>query len=100
MSRRVRQRKQEFLAQHPLCCFCAGDSRTEEVDHVPGRVFFRNRNWPVGYEFPACAQCNRATSLDEQVMALVARMNMNAETEEDRQEFVKLVRAVRNNHPG
>lgn len=67
---------------------------------MPGRVFFRGRHWPIGYEFPACVECNRATRLDEQAVALLARMYPDAETEEARREIVKLMGEVRNNHPG
>jgi hypothetical protein len=93
-------RKLRFLAQHPRCCFCAGDKPAAEPDHVPGRVFFRERHWPVGYEFPACVECNRATRLDEQAVALLARIYPDAETEEAQREIVKLMGEVRNNHPG
>jgi len=92
-------RKLRFLAQHPKCCFCAGDKPAAELDHVPGRVFFRGRHGPVGYEFPACVECNQATRLDEQAVALLARMYPDAETEEAQGEIVKLMGEVRNNHP-
>lgn len=93
-------RKLRFLAQHPVCCFCGGETPSAEPDHVPGRVFFRNRHWPVGYEFPACVACNRATSLDEQAVAMLARTCQNAANEDDRKATLKLMTEVHNNHPG
>lgn len=66
------KRRKAFLAQHPLCCFCGGSSPSEEIDHVPSRVLFKDRQWPEGYEFPACSRCNRATALDEQVVAMLS----------------------------
>lgn len=95
-----KSRKLRFLTQHPRCCFCAGDKPAAELDHVPGRVFFRGRHWPVGYEFPACIECNQATRLDEQAVALLARMYPDVETEEAQREIAKLMAEVRNNHPG
>lgn len=65
-------RKKLFLAQHPLCCFCGGHRPSAEPDHVPSRVLFDKRQWPEGFEFPACIDCNRATRHDEQVVAMLS----------------------------
>lgn len=66
------ERRRKFLTQHPRCCFCGGASPSEEIDHIPSRVLFTNRQWPEGFEFPACSKCNRATALDEQVVAMLS----------------------------
>lgn len=49
--------------------------------------------------FPSCYQCNQATKHAEQVMALLAHISLNQKTEEQQQEFKKIVRALRNNCP-
>jgi hypothetical protein len=95
-----RTRKQLFLKEHPRCCFCGGNTASAEPDHVPGRAFCRDRQWPEGYEFPACVQCNRATRLDEQAIALLSRIYPDGKTQSERAEVRKLMGEVHRNHPG
>jgi len=94
------RKKRQFLADNPLCCFCGGSTASVETDHVPGRVFFRDRHWPVGYEFPACVPCNRATRRDEQAVAMLARVYPDPPTESERAAVAKLIQEVGRNHPG
>lgn len=93
-----RRKRQEFLGQHPLCCFCGGNTASVERDHVPGRAFFADRHWPEGFEFPACEQCNRATRNIEQVAALLSFINTDVPPGID--EIFKRVHAAENNNPG
>jgi len=98
MSSRAQWRKQ-FLAEHPHCCFCGGQTKSAEPDHIPSRVLFENRQWPEGYVFPACELCNRVSRHDEQVVALIARMYPDANSETRESEFQERVRAVAHNYP-
>lgn len=66
---------------------------------MPGRVFFRNRQWPVGYEFPACVECNRATRCEEQAVAMLSRIYPDAETTDEQAALEKLMGEVHHNHP-
>jgi hypothetical protein len=93
-------RKLRFFAEHPYCCFCGGFKPSAEPDHVPGRAFFNNRQWPVGYEFPACVECNRATRRDEQAVAMLSRIYPDAPTAEEQAAVHKLMGEVHRNHPG
>lgn len=95
-----RDKKKLFLAQHPFCCFCGGKIRAQEIDHIPSRVLFDNRQWPEGYEFPACVACNRATRHAEQVVAMLSRIFPDARTEEGAREVEERTRAVAHNYPG
>lgn len=92
-------RRREFFMRHPFCCFCGGSRASEETDHVPSRVLFRNRQWPEGFEFPACALCNRATALDEQVVAMLAFVCNSAAGQATPVEVEERIRGVANNHP-
>lgn len=94
------KRKKEFLEKHPYCCFCGGRIKSEEPDHIPSRVLFDNRQWPEGYEFPACKTCNRETRHDEQVVAMLSRIYPDADTEEEKKEVYERIRAVGHNYPG
>lgn len=91
--------KQKFLEKQPFCCFCGGVKPSEEIDHVPGRVFFRNRQWPEGYEFPACIECNRATRFEEKVIAFLARFNSGDKNEVDDIEFTMMMDEISKHDP-
>ena len=93
------QRKKLFLRQHPICCFCGGETKAVEPDHIPSRVLFDNRQWPEGYEFPACVKCNRETRHDEQVVAMLSRIYPDAKTPEEIKETQERIRAVSYNYP-
>lgn len=68
------QRKQKrliFFKEHPFCCFCGGGVTTEELDHQPARAFFIGREWPEGFVFPACTQCNRLSKDAENAISAI-----------------------------
>ncbi len=67
-------RASEFIAKHPLCCFCGGSVPSETIDHQPAKIVFPGKNRPKGLEFPACKRCNEQTSVDECILAFVARL--------------------------
>ena len=96
---RAKDRKVRFLSQHPLCCFCGGETTSSTSDHIPPRSMFRNRVWPVGYEFPACQKCNSQTAGKELVMALLARSGKLEESESEQSEYVNLLQGIQNNYP-
>lgn len=96
---RKRARKAAFLKEHPICCFCGGRAPAAEPDHIPSRASFTGRHWPEGYEFPACSQCNRATRYDEQVVAMLARLYPDPETNVEAEETRESIRAVAYNSP-
>lgn len=96
---RKTQRKRLFLSQNPICCFCGGKTQAAEPDHIPSRVLFYNRQWPEGYEFPACVLCNRQTRHDEQVVAMLSRMYPDATTPEEKKEVEERILAVASHYP-
>jgi hypothetical protein len=100
MSRNDRQRRERFFAAHPVCCFCGGITPAVEEDHFPSRALFRKRVWPEGYAFPACAKCNRVTSADELVVAMLSRTRGGKQDDAARAEVAKYMAAVRNEFPG
>jgi hypothetical protein len=64
----------DFIALHPRCCFCSGVTDCETIDHQPAKIIFPDKWRPQGLEFPACLRCNQLTSIDECLLAFVARM--------------------------
>jgi len=83
-------RKKQFLTERPLCCFCGGKKPSQEIDHIPSRSIFNDRQWPEGFEFPACISCNRATRYDEQIVALVSRFYPDPNDQKHAAEFYRL----------
>lgn len=97
MPKRTRgQRLAEFLQKHPRCYFCGETATTK--DHVPHSDYFKDREWPEGYEFPACQSCNNPVGKVEQAVKLYFRISdISQEAEEG--EINKLMMGVNNNTP-
>jgi hypothetical protein len=90
--------RKRFLLEHPFCTYC-GDTATT-TDHCPPRCFFERRRWPEAYEFPACASCNEEARLDEQALAVLARIELvDDDKEPGRSEWRELVAGVLRNQP-
>ena len=88
-----------FKAEHPRCCFCNGERATDEPDHAPARICFRQKQGPEGFVFPSCTPCNRAASLSEQVVAFHIRMMDQTGAHLDDRDVDKLISGVVNNAP-
>ena len=97
-ARQKQYSRQEFLREHPLCCYC-GDTATT-TDHCPPRSCFIQRTWPEGYEFPCCESCNARGRRDEQIVAILTRISFTKDFGPTaRMEWEKLFRGLRNNQP-
>ena len=88
----------EFLLEHPTCCFCGGNVPAVQRDHIPPKILFARKEWPDGYEFPACASCNQGSRQVDQVVGLFGRLSI-ADKHIDPNEFQKILAGVRNNMP-
>lgn len=82
-----RARREAFFRDNPFCCFCGGSTPAAEIDHIPARHLFRGRQWPEGYEFPACSDCNRASSLDELALGALVRIQVTPTDPPDEKEM-------------
>jgi hypothetical protein len=90
--------RQTFLKEHTRCCYCGAPATT--TDHCPPRCFFPRREWPEGYEFPACKPCNDEARLDEQALGVIVRIDaLKNQPPSELQEWMKLVQGTRNNQP-
>jgi hypothetical protein len=90
------RRLQRFIAEHPNCCFCAGERPTTTEDHQPGRIFFKGREWPEGFSFPACEQCNAVSRGSERVLGVL--IHGHAE-DADRTKYQANLRSVYRDYP-
>ena len=87
--------RQQFLLSNPWCCYCGASATT--TDHCPPRALFKNRHWPVGYEFPCCDPCNGAGRRSEQIAAAVLRPSLWEETEDEA--WQRTIRSLSINRP-
>lgn len=95
----ARKRKEAFLREHSLCCFCGGGTPATTIDHVPLRAAFAGGIGPENFEFPACAECNSGTSGSEQVFALYIRLLDRNDENFHENHVRKLILGVANNYP-
>lgn len=68
-------KRQRFLVDHPYCIFCGGNVPAATIEHCPPRSVFINRNYPEGFEFPACKDCNQGSSDQDLLVAMLSRMD-------------------------
>ncbi|MBA2492093.1 MAG: HNH endonuclease [Gammaproteobacteria bacterium] len=91
---------QKFLLDHPMCCYCGGDTAASVRDHVPSRATFLGRKRPNELEVPACKRCNEFTRGHEQVAALAARFYPDVTSKAENEELTKLLNGVARAYPG
>ena len=84
----------EFIKQYPHCIFCGGTEPTTTKEHCPPKALFQHRQWPEGYEFPACIKCNNGTSNHDRMLAMLARTDYEGDAGNRDGKFVNLVAGV------
>jgi len=82
-----KQRHDQFIESNPFCCFCGGDVPAVEIDHIPARHIFTGRQWPIGYEFPACSKCNDSSASDELAIGFISMLRMDEFSPQEEREF-------------
>jgi len=95
-----RKHKDEFKLKHPVCIFCGGLNPMTSIEHCPPRAMFQHRQWPEGFEFPACDACNLGSADDDLIVALLARINPFDGSGGADGRFCKLASSIRQKHPG
>ncbi len=88
-----------FLSAHSVCCFCGGNTPATTIDYIPSRATFNDRQWPVGYDLPACSNCNSASAHHEQLISVLSRMGTVNPTEDETTEYKFLLEGLLDNHP-
>jgi hypothetical protein len=82
-----------------LTCVYCGVRPSATVDHMPPLVVFDGRRRPAELEFPACEECNRATSAVDTIIGWLSRIYPDAQTAEARADMKKVTHAVITNYP-
>ena len=96
-ARRKQETRARVLIQHQFCCYC-GEAATT-TDHCPPRTLFHKKNAPVGFQFPACAECNSNARLDDQIMGVLLRISPRGKGEAENLEWVRNLEGLKNNQP-
>lgn len=96
----AKNRRQQFLHDHPWCVFCGGDTPATSVEHCPPRSLFQFRHWPEGFEFPACEKCNGGTADDDLLIAFLARLDPFKPEDGDDGRGIGIMMAVNAQFPG
>ena len=87
-------------ADQPYCVYCCGSTLGDTVDHIPPITVFDLRRRPKGFEFLSCGMCNRGSKATDQVIGCISRVYPDASSPQARIELGKILRGVKNNHPG
>ena len=61
---------------------------------------FQNRQWPEGFEFPACEACNHGSDDHDLLIAMLARMDPFEEKGNKDGKLVGLMKLANKQHPG
>ena len=90
----------DFLLAHPVCAFCGGIRPSTTIERCPPRAMFQNRQWPEGFEFPACDKCNGGTRDDDLLIAMLARIDPVENTGDMDGKVPGLMARAHKRHPG
>lgn len=93
-------RRQSLFGKQPFCIFCGGANPATTIEHCPPRAMFQNRNWPEGFEFPACLLCNSGSSSEDVLISFLARMDPIGKLGNDDGRLEGLMRNVNSQYPG
>jgi hypothetical protein len=88
-----------FQASGAVCIFCGGGTPATTEEHCPPRGLFRDRQWPVGFVFPACQACNGGTRDQDLMVAFMAQLHPHQDGTISGQSE-KLMRGVHKRFPG
>ena len=99
--RRGRKSLHGFKLQHPYCCYCGGHAPTEQKEHAPPKILFRDKWRPDQLVVPACNECNQSFAQTDQIVACLARVTRSwtkTGLDEDRLQSI-LNEGISRNHP-
>lgn len=55
------------------CVFCGGSEIATTEEHCPPRALFLDKQWPEGFIFPACNNCNHGSRDEDLLIAFISR---------------------------
>ncbi len=99
MGSRTRHRRQ-FLSDNQYCAFCGDNTPATTIEHCPPRSLFEGRQWPEGFEFPCCGNCNSDSRYDDLLIAMLARFDPLRDNAASNAKNLQLIEHVNKRYPG
>jgi hypothetical protein len=81
------------------CIFCGGANLATTTEHCPPRGLFKDKQWPKGFDFPACGPCNFGTRDDDRLVAMLAATAPNKSEPARLEKWSKLMKGVHRQSP-
>jgi hypothetical protein len=97
-SRRDRKAIRAALLAKP-CIYCGGGQPATTTDHMPSRSLFNDAVWPEGFEFPACASCQKKSRYAETMIGFLAGIYSDPADPPSREESRRRIIGLRRNYP-
>ena len=94
---RSRNRK-EILAAATRCVYCDNPAPTE-IEHMPPRGLFRDKERPAGWEFACCSRCNQGSRGADAVAQMLSLVDPLEVSDWKSPQFRRLLTAVRRYAP-
>lgn len=63
----------DFKKDNPFCCYCGGKAPTEQLEHAPPKILFKDKWRPDQLIVPACDRCNKSFAQTDQIVAFLTR---------------------------
>jgi hypothetical protein len=96
-----RKYRESFFSRHVNCCFCGGATLATQIEHMPSRAIFINKQRPKGFEFPTCDFCNGVSRKSEAVVAFLVKTKFDLPYPSDRdRDLTKLINFLLSQCPG
>jgi hypothetical protein len=93
-----KQRRDAIFEKQDTCIFCGGIAVATTIEHCPPKAMFQNKEWPEGFEFPACPECNNGSSDQDLIVAMLARCGLDDKGDNDGR-LSGLFKMVNKQHP-
>jgi hypothetical protein len=97
-SRRDRKAIRKALLSRP-CIYCGGSAAATTTDHMPSRSLFNDATWPEGFEFPACARCQKISRYAETMIGFLSVIYSDPDDPPSETEKRKRFTGLRRNYP-
>ncbi len=92
-------KKVEILASATRCVYC-DHVGTYELEHMPPRGMFANKDRPSGWEFACCERCNKGTRGADALAIFMAQTEAITEDNWKLPNIIKLRGAIASHAPG
>jgi hypothetical protein len=81
------------------CIYCGGGAAATTTDHMPSRSLFNEATWPEGFEFPACARCQKISRYAETMVGFLSVIYSDPEDPPSEKEKRRRFTGLRRNYP-